>query len=561
MDLNRCAIYARKSSDNEAGVQRQVDLARDFAAAKNWTVDPAHVYQDNDISGSVFDRPGLNALMAAMITKPRPFDVLVLMDASRLGRDMAETLALELKIVATGVRVFFYQDGTELLLDTPTQKLVASVTNFASEDYRFQVRAKTRDALRKKAQQGHAVGGRILGYDNVPAIDVSGKRTHSDLRINEVEAAIVRRIFTLCADGLGIRGIATRLNGEGIPAPRSRHVCTPACEHKTTYTGTWMATTITAVLNRELYRGRRRWETVDAAMPALQIVSDDLWQRAQRRRGLTRQAHHEHRQANGQLTGRDERPTPHLLSGLLRCACGSSLVATSRVNKNGSVRRYYACARSYKQGSGTCGHLIPYDGITDAILSHFAALTPGVIEDMVSAEYDQWLAEIQALTSQRGVLQDDLTRLDGELARLAEAVAQGGQLPALLAAMASKQAQRDDVAAKLEHAQGSQQEALATLTDWHSRLTSLCTASAGGLGAALRAGASGRQMLRKLLPAPIVVTPVYGEGTWQGWTYEGEAYLGRLAGSLTCHQRTERVRISYMSDMRLRLILSGHLAA
>lgn len=100
------------------------------------------------------------------------------------------------------------------------------------------------------------------------------------------------------------------------------------------------------------------------------------------------------------------------------------------------------------------------------------------------------------------------------------------------------------MAGKLEHAQGTQQEALATLSDWHSRLATLSTASVGGLGAALRAGQRGRQMLRKLLPSPIVVTPGYQGGTWQGWTYQGEAFLGGLAGSLTCHQRTERVRIS-----------------
>src|SRR5713101_1379845 len=161
------AIYARKSSDNEAGVARQVELARDFITVQKWTVAVPHVYTDNDVSGATFDRPGLNALLAAVAAKPQPFDVLVVMDASRLGRSQEETLPLQLRITRAGVRIFHYQDGQELLLSTPVQKLVASVANFSHEDFRFQIQAKTRAALRKKAEQGHVAGDKVYGYRNV----------------------------------------------------------------------------------------------------------------------------------------------------------------------------------------------------------------------------------------------------------------------------------------------------------------------------------------------------------------------------------------------------------
>jgi site-specific DNA recombinase len=541
----RAAVYARKSSDNEAGVARQVDLGRDFIRTRGWTLDATHVYQDNDVSGATFDRPGLNALLAAIAQKPMPFDVLVMMDASRLGRDMEETLPLQGRITRAGVRIFHYQDGQELLLTTPVQKLIASVANFSHEDFRYQIRLKTTQALKKKAEQGHAVAGRIFGYTNHEVTDATGKRTHVELRINDAEAEVVRRVFTWCADGHGIREIAKRLNAEGIPAPRARHTCTVTCKHKP-FTGTWMATTITALLNRQIYAGHRRWSNVDESMPALEIVSDDLWTRAQRRRAKTRQQHSGYRRPNGQLAGRQETPTPHLLSGLLECGgCGSSLIASSRVNKDRSVRRYYVCSRTYKQGSGKCKHLVPYAGITDAVLGHFSRLTPHLIEQMIADEYDRWLAEVRALDGQRGALVQERDRLDAELARLAEGVAAGGQLPALLKAIETKQADRDMVAAQLEHAQGSEEAIKAILAQWSSRLPTLSAASIGGLGAVLRAGPSGRRMLRALLPNPVRVTPMYGEdGAWQGWRYDGEAYLGRLAGSLTCHQRTESVRIS-----------------
>src|SRR5215471_11041251 len=67
-------------------VPEMVGLSKDFIASKGWTLAEGCTFTDNDVSGATFDRPGLNALLAALAMKPRSFDVLVMMDASRLGR-------------------------------------------------------------------------------------------------------------------------------------------------------------------------------------------------------------------------------------------------------------------------------------------------------------------------------------------------------------------------------------------------------------------------------------------------------------------------------------------
>ena len=46
----------------------------------------------------------------------------------------------------------------------------------------------------------------MFGYDNVEILGATGKRSHVERRINEAEAAIVRRMFELCAAGTGSRG-------------------------------------------------------------------------------------------------------------------------------------------------------------------------------------------------------------------------------------------------------------------------------------------------------------------------------------------------------------------
>ena len=69
------AIYARKSTeqngvaDEQKSVARQIEHARAYAIAKGWTVDDAHVYVDDGISGAEFaNRPGFLGLMNARST-------------------------------------------------------------------------------------------------------------------------------------------------------------------------------------------------------------------------------------------------------------------------------------------------------------------------------------------------------------------------------------------------------------------------------------------------------------------------------------------------------------
>jgi DNA invertase Pin-like site-specific DNA recombinase len=74
---------------------------------------------DDGISGAEFaNRPGFLRLMNAL--KPRPtFDVLVMSEESRLGREAIETAYALKQLVTAGVRVFFYLEDRERTLDSP----------------------------------------------------------------------------------------------------------------------------------------------------------------------------------------------------------------------------------------------------------------------------------------------------------------------------------------------------------------------------------------------------------------------------------------------------------
>ena len=166
------AIYARKSTDQnlpdeEKAVTRQMERARAYAARKDWTVADAHVYIDDGISSAEFvKRPGCLALMSALRPRP-PFQALIVMEQSRLGRSLDEVPFALKRITDAGVRVYCYLTDSEVKRESAAEKFMIHAIAFVDDMAREQSRKHTRDALRRHAERGHVAGGLVYGYRNV----------------------------------------------------------------------------------------------------------------------------------------------------------------------------------------------------------------------------------------------------------------------------------------------------------------------------------------------------------------------------------------------------------
>jgi site-specific DNA recombinase len=299
------AIYARKSTDqsgiadDQKSVARQVDHARAYADRKGWIVDDAYVYVDDGISGAEFaNRPAFLRLMTALKPRP-PFQILIMSEESRLGREAIETAYALKQLVTAGVRVFFYLEDRERTLNSPIEKAMLSLQTMGDEMEREKARMRVTDAMLRKARAGHCCGGRVFGYDNVEIVDASGRRSHVERAVNATEAAIVRRIFDLCAAGTGYTRIAKLLNAEHAPAPRP----------KPGRLSGWAPSSVKEIIDRRLYLGEMVWnrtqkcdswgqknqqarpetEWIRRSAPALRIVSDDQWHAAHGRLAGTRE--------------------------------------------------------------------------------------------------------------------------------------------------------------------------------------------------------------------------------------------------------------------------------
>jgi DNA invertase Pin-like site-specific DNA recombinase len=196
-------------------VATQRDLIAAFAASRGWTVDEKHIFADDGITGALFaERPGLQALLAATRATPVPFSKLIVVEQSRLGRDQIDTMVLIRDIEEAGVEIWSTRDGRRITLSDDTSKLLASLEAWRDESERKKTATRVRDAAKTRFERGYVVGGRVYGYKNER---LPGVKTAARLVVNQEQAQVVRRIFRMAADGLGLSRIAHQLNAEGSP--------------------------------------------------------------------------------------------------------------------------------------------------------------------------------------------------------------------------------------------------------------------------------------------------------------------------------------------------------
>jgi site-specific DNA recombinase len=448
------AIYARKSTDQnlpdaEKSVTRQVEHATAYAARKGWTVDPAHVYTDDAVSGAEFvKRPGLARLLAAL-TRPA-FSVVIMAEPSRLGREQIETAYTLKRITDAGAAVWYYLDDRRAAMDTALAKVMASLSGFASESEREQARARTYDALARKAKAGHVVGGLVYGYTN--------HRTdagHVERRIHDAQAAVVRRIFTDYAQGTGPRGIAGALMAEGAPPPQPR---------RRDVTPGWSPAAVREILRRPLYAGRVTWgrarktdrggrtrvrvarpqsEWITVEVPTLRLIDEPTWQAVQARRMKMAET-----QPAGTWTRSPALGQPSLLAGLARCQCGAPLTRRGRPHGSGRRRRrvfLYGCASRTRPGSW-CGNRVELleRHLDEPVLEALAkALSSDAIEQAVQVAMQDARAALAGSSTRRGEIDRDLRGIAARVGRLTEAIAAGtGAAAPLLEKLAAEESRR-----------------------------------------------------------------------------------------------------------------------
>jgi site-specific DNA recombinase len=367
-------------------------------------------------------RPGYQKMLED--ARAGRFEVLVAEALDRLSRDQENIAGLFKQLSFAGVRLITLSEGE-------IGELHVGLKGTMNALFLKDLAQKTRRGLEGRIRQGKAGGGLCFGYDIVHSVDPAGEPVRGGRRINQIEAAIIRRVFEEFAKGRSPRAIAGALNKEKIPGPAGR---------------TWGPSTIygnwrrgTGILNNELYIGRLVWnrqqfikdpntgrrqallkaETkwIIERVPQLRIVDDHLWKLVKERQRVCRS-----RVMTEDKVIRSERARRprYLLSGLLRCgACGGGF---SKISQS-----HYGCSTA--RNKGTCHNLLTLrrDKLEAKVLDglRHQLMRP----EMVRTFIDEFQREVNRRASEQDLRHDraklDLEKTEREIRRLIEAIKAG----------------------------------------------------------------------------------------------------------------------------------------
>ena len=419
----RAAIYARYSSDlqSEASIEDQVRLCRERGERDGHEV--IQVFNDYAISGSnLINRPGILSLLAA--AKDGLFDLVYAEALDRISRDQEDIAAIYKRLAHGDVKIVTLSEGE-------INELHVGLKGTMNALFLRDLAVKTRRGQRGRVEAGKIPGGNSYGYAIVRRLLADGSVTTGEREIEPEQAATVRRIFQMYADGMAPRKIAATLNAEGLPSPRG---------------GFWNASTINGsrqrrngILNNELYTGtitynRQRFvkdpetgkrtsrlnpehEWVKTDVPALRIIDDETWNKVQ-----AIKSRYSSRAGNKRQT------TRRLLTGLIKCGCcGGSMTI---VNRN----RYYCSA---KRERGTCDSTvgITAEALEDRILTGLKNILIGN-EHLLKTFAEAFKAEVTRLRKERGSrvrqVQQELNKVDLSIRRCLTFITEGDGDPGIV---------------------------------------------------------------------------------------------------------------------------------
>jgi site-specific DNA recombinase len=330
--MKKAALYARVSSDlqkKERTIESQIAVLKSQIKAGGDVL--IKEYVDDGYSGARLDRPALDELRRDL--KAQLFDSIYFLNTDRIARDVTYQIIIIGEILKHRKRLII--NGRDYV-ENPENKFTLTVLGAVAELERAKIIERATRGRQQRLAQGYLLGcgNNLYGYDYHRRSPTSAPR----MTINEVEAKVVRYVFSTYAEGgIGIQQITRRLEDMRAPTKKGR--------------GLWRISTIKQMLGNETYTGMRYFNTMQRVRPYVDplsgaptpprkfikrsrvdwigipvpsIISRETFDKVQERRVWNRSRYRHPKQVL-------------LLSNLIRCGeCGGSFFA---------YRRYRTAAR------------------------------------------------------------------------------------------------------------------------------------------------------------------------------------------------------------------------
>ena len=411
-NLKKTALYCRLSQDDglkgdSNSIQNQKNILQKFAEDHHFP-NPCF-YVDDGFSGGNFQRPAFQQMISDM--ENGEIGIIVTKDLSRLGRNQLHTgLYIEERFPMFGVRYIAINDNVDT--DSSESNDLMPFKNLFNEWFIRDTSRKIRAVLKAKAERGERLGTRApYGYIKDPET--------KKLAVDDEAAAIVRRIFAMCASGNGPSQIARILKKEQVLTPTMYAYTRYGMNHTcldTAHPYNWSDSAIANLLENEIYLGntvnmkystksykdKRRVEhsreeclVFKDTHPAL--ITQEVWDIVQRVRKNRRRP-----------TKMEEQ---NKYSGLVFCAdCGSNMVL-HRARTTSASYNHFTCRTYKKDGESCTGHYIRECVLDEVVLEDLRRVTA-----MARERPEEFAAYIGS--RQSAEIQREIRRQEKELAAM-----------------------------------------------------------------------------------------------------------------------------------------------
>lgn len=202
------AGYVRLSRDddkkNYVSIENQKLIIRQYADDHGVNID--RWYEDDGISGYIFDRPGFQQMMADL---DQEIDTIYVKDFSRLGRHNAKVLLLLDEFQERGKHLIVVDDNYDSM-DSSDDTI--GIKTWFNERYVKDTSKKIKRAIGARQKEGTLITRPPFGYRR-------NAENKTILEIVPKEAEYIRKIYDLYLSGSGYRKIATYLTEQNAPTP------------------------------------------------------------------------------------------------------------------------------------------------------------------------------------------------------------------------------------------------------------------------------------------------------------------------------------------------------
>lgn len=154
MDKKPCIIYARVSSmkqvTNGHGLDSQVHRCKQYAENKNYEV--VKVFQDEAVSGGVFERKAITEMLYFLAKNKHHNYVVIFDDIKRLARDTVVYLNLKKEILSYGATIECLNFSFE---ESPEGRFIETIMAAQAELERTQNRRQVKQKMRARIENGY----------------------------------------------------------------------------------------------------------------------------------------------------------------------------------------------------------------------------------------------------------------------------------------------------------------------------------------------------------------------------------------------------------------------